>query len=112
RGDRRIGEPVLSCGEYLSMTSAFRVSGLKTPIIALALGVSPFFLFVGSSQTVTINGAVVRDEQFNFVGAILALVGLGLAARTLLSRGHKALVSKGVAGLAALVCLLQLAASL
>ncbi|MBF0680307.1 MAG: hypothetical protein IR164_15380 [Devosia sp.] len=94
------------------MTSAFRVSGLKTPIIALALGVIPFFLFVGSSQTVTINGAVVRDEQFNFVGAILALVGLGLAARTLLSRGHKALVSKGVAGLAALVCLLQLAASL
>lgn len=93
------------------MTSASPLSGLKTPIIALALGVVPFFLFVGSSHTLTVNGAVVRDEQFNVVGAILALVGLGLALRTLLSQDTKALVSKAVAGFAVLVCLLQLAAS-
>ncbi len=93
------------------MTPASPLSGLKTPVIALALGVVPFFLFVGSSHTVTINGAVVRDEQFNFIGAILALVGLGLAVRTLLSRDLGALVSKTVAGLAVLVCLLQLAAA-
>lgn len=93
------------------MTSASPLWGLKTPIVALALGVVPFFLFVGSSQSVTINGTVVRDEQFNLLGALLALVGLGLAVRTLLSRDHKALVSKAVAGLAVLVCLVQLAAS-
>lgn len=93
------------------MTSASPLRGLKTPIIALALGLLPFFLFVGSSQTVTVNGTVVRDEQFNFLGAILAFAGLVLAGRTFLSRGHEALASKAVAGLAALVCLVQLAAS-
>lgn len=93
------------------MSSASPLSGLKTPIIALALGLVPFFLFVGSSQIVTVNGAVVRDEHFNFLGAILALAGLVLAGRTLLARGHGTLASKAVAGLAVLVCLVQLAAS-
>lgn len=93
------------------MRSTSALPGLKTAFLALALGVIPFFLFVGSSHTVTINGAVVRDEQFNLVGAILAIVGLGLALWTLLSQDTKAVVSKAVAGVAVLVCLLQLAAS-
>ena len=79
--------------------------------MALALGVVPFFLFVGTSQTVTVNGSVVRDEQINFLGAVLAIVGFGLALRVLLLRTPKALVSALAAGLALPVCLLQLATS-
>lgn len=87
------------------------LSRVKTPIIALALGLVPFFLFVGSSHTVTVNGTVVQDEQFNFVGALLAVGGLWLALRTLLRPDANAVVSKVLAGIAVVVCLLQLAAS-
>src|SRR5690606_29095345 len=37
RGDQRPGEPVLSRGEYRSVTSTSSLSGLKTPLVVLAL---------------------------------------------------------------------------
>jgi len=92
------------------MTDIISRSPIKASFIALALGVIPFFLFLGTSQTVTVNGTVVRDEQFNVLGVVLAIAGTGLALRILLSRAPKTLVSTLVAGLAIPVCLLQLAA--
>jgi len=84
---------------------------MRTGLIALALGILPFFLFLGTSQTVTVNGAVVRDEQFNILGVVLAIVGIGLSLRIFLSPVRRTLPNTLVTGLAVSVCLLQLAAS-
>ncbi|RDE07674.1 hypothetical protein [Pelagibacterium lacus] len=87
------------------------LSRFKTPLIAILLGVLPYFIFVGSSQTITVNGAVVRDEQFNLLGIVLAVVGLWLAFTVLRPSAPGDVVRKALAGIAALLCLVQLAAS-
>lgn len=87
------------------------LSRFKTPLIAILLGVLPYFIFLGSSQTVTINGTMVRDEQFNLLGIVLAVIGLWLAFTVLRPSAPKDAARKALAGIAALLCLVQFAAS-
>ncbi|WIY52160.1 hypothetical protein O9Z70_11880 [Devosia sp. YIM 151766] len=84
----------------------------KTPLIAVLLGILPFFVFLGCSQTVTVNGATVRDEQINLVGMVLAVAGLGLAFTVLRPSAPRDSARKILAAVAGVLCLLQLAASL
>lgn len=84
-------------------------SRFKTPLTAIVLAVAPYVLFVGSSQTVTVNGVVVRDEQINFLGVACALIGLGLVFSVFRPSAPKDGARKALAGLAGLLCLLQLA---
>lgn len=86
-------------------------SRFKTPLIAILLGVLPFFVFLGSSQTVTINGDVVRDDQFNLFGVVLAVIGLWLAFTVLRPSAPRDMARKALAVVAMLLCLVQLAAS-
>lgn len=87
-------------------------SQLRTPLIAILLGALPFFIFLGTSQTVTINGVTVRDDQFNLLGIILAVIGLWLAFTVLRPSAPKDVTRKILAVIAVLLCLLQLAASI
>jgi hypothetical protein len=84
----------------------------KAPVLALLLGLVPFLAFIGTSSTVTINGEVVRNEQFNLLGLTCALIGLGIVFTILRPSAPRDLPRKLLAGLAGAVCLLQLAASL
>jgi hypothetical protein len=38
------------------------------PLVAAVLGALPFLVFVGTSQTSTVNGETVLDSQFNILG--------------------------------------------
>lgn len=87
------------------------LSRLKIPLIALVLGVLPYFVFVGTSQTVDVNGVRVTDNQLNVLGIILGVVGLIAVIRFLLSREQRDLAQKVLAAIAALLCALQIAAS-
>lgn len=87
-------------------------SRFKTPITALILALLPYLLFVGSSETMTVNGVVVRDEQINFLGIICALVGLGLVFSVLRPSAPRDGARKALAIIAGLLCLLQLAAAI
>lgn len=49
---------------------------LRRPLVAILLGVLPFWLFVGMSQTTKINGEVVQDSSLNVLGVITAVAGL------------------------------------
>ena len=82
---------------------------LKLPLVALALGVVPFFLFLGISQTLTVNGAVVHDDQLNIGGLVLAGVGFMLALRSVRPVRQRARATLAV--LAAVVCAVQLSVS-
>lgn len=86
-------------------------SRFKTPLIAIVLGVVPFFIFLGSSQTMTVNGVTVRDEQFNLLGIALAIIGLWLALTVLRPSAPRDFPRKILAAVAVLLCLLQLATS-
>ena len=83
----------------------------KSVIIAAALGILPYFLFLGSSSTTRINGEVVRDEQFNLLGVILAAIGISIAIKVLRTSVPGDPLRAGLAVVAALICVLQLAAS-
>ena len=56
---------------------------LALPLIAIVLGLLPFVLFVGSTNTVDVNGARVREESFNLLGLILAVLGIVLAMQSI-----------------------------
>jgi hypothetical protein len=86
-------------------------AALRRPLIALILGLAPLVLFAGISNTVTVNGDVVRDDNFNALGILLAIIGLGLAISALRSTGAFATLRKAVAIGALIVCGVQLAAS-
>ena len=83
----------------------------KAPISALVLGLVPFFIFLGTSSTVTINGVVTRQEQFNLLGLVCALVGLGIVFAVMRPSAPRDLPRRLAAGLSGAVCLLQLASS-
>ena len=85
------------------------MSHLVKPFIALILGIVPFFLFIGTTSTTTLNGEVAAETSFNFAGIVLALIGIGLAWR--LMSGSGVLAQKILAALAMLICVLQLISS-
>lgn len=83
----------------------------RTPAIVLALGLLPFWLFIGSSSSTTVNGQIVSESHFNIAGLVLGLVGAGMALSALRNdrRGDGLRVAMIVA--AGLICLLQVAYS-
>ena len=83
----------------------------KNPILATLLAIAPFLIFIGGKQTVTVNGVVVRDDQFNILGILFALIGLALVVPVLRPSAPRDMARKVFAGVAGLLCLLQLAAS-
>jgi hypothetical protein len=87
-------------------------SRFKTPLIAILLAVLPYFIFLGSSQTVAVNGVTIRDDQFNLLGVVLAIVGLWLVFAVLRPSAPSDRARKIVAIIAGLLCALQLVASL
>jgi hypothetical protein len=80
------------------------------PLVAAVLGVLPFVVFAGTSQTTVVNGLTVHDSALNLLGLGLAVVGIAVAVATLRRRPGRATVI--AAGLAGLVCLGGVANSL
>ena len=60
---------------------------LRRPLVAILLGILPFWLFIGMSQTTTIDGEVVQDSSLNVLGVILAIAGLIMASKMLRDDG-------------------------
>lgn len=87
------------------------MSRFYTPLIALLLGVLPFFLFLGATNTTTLNGEVIADDRFNLLGLVMAIVGLVLVYRVLRPSAPNDGARKGLAAVAGLICAVQLANS-
>lgn len=87
------------------------MSRFTKPLIALALAVIPFFLFIGSTDMVTVNGEVVADNRLNLGGLVMAVAGLILVFRVLKPSAPKDAARKGIAVVAGLLCLVQIANS-
>ncbi|ALM83095.1 hypothetical protein [Bordetella sp. N] len=90
---------------------------LRRPLMVVILGLLPFWLFFGTSEQVTVNGAQVRDSSFNFFGLILPLIGLVLAVKMLRKDGSygepaRWLPRTVLVVLGALLCLFQLGQNL
>jgi hypothetical protein len=90
---------------------------LRQPLIAMLLGILPLWLFVGMSQTTTVNGQVVQDSSLNVLGVILAIAGLVVVFKVLRddgAYGHQARwwPRTILAILAGLICILQVVQSL
>ncbi|MGQ4274430.1 hypothetical protein [Terrihabitans sp. B22-R8] len=85
---------------------------MSRPLVALILGIVPFFLFVGSTNVVTVNGVRVRDDSFNVLGLVLAGIGLVITIKALLPKnGGRDAVRQGLAALALAICAFQIAVS-
>ncbi|QVQ27694.1 hypothetical protein [Achromobacter deleyi] len=81
---------------------------MRKPLLALALAIIPFFVFVGSQSTVQVNGVTTSDTRFNILGIALGALALGMGA-SVLRRGATGRAVKAVAALAGLVAIAQLA---
>ncbi|MBR0649003.1 hypothetical protein GXW78_04965 [Roseomonas terrae] len=57
----------------------------KLGIIVLLL-VLPFVLFFGSSGSTTVNGRVVSEYSVNYLGILLAVIGLVMSAKVAFRR--------------------------
>lgn len=79
-----------------------------TPLGVVLLGLLPFVVFVGTRSTTTVNGEVVRHEEVNLAGLVLAIAGLILAFRLVRSQGSNRVVRSVIAGVGSLLCLVQL----
>lgn len=84
--------------------------GLRRPLVAIALGLLPFWLFLGASNEVRVNGELVGGSRFNFGGLVLAAIGLSIAIGVLRETPRWA-PRLALAALAVPLCLLQLAVS-
>lgn len=87
------------------------MSRFSKPIIALALAIIPFFLFLGTTNLVTVNGEVVSDDRFNLGGLIMAVIGLVMVFGILRPSAPKDAARKGLAVVAGILCLVQIANS-
>ena len=87
------------------------MSRFSKPLIALALAIIPFFLFLGTTNLVTVNGEVVSDDRFNLGGLIMAAIGLFIVFGILRPSAPKDAARKGLAAVAGILCLLQIANS-
>lgn len=83
----------------------------RTPLIILALGVIPFFVFIGASSSTTVNGQVVSDSRFNLAGLVMGLIGAGMAFSALRRPDRDDKLRLGLIAVAGLVCLVQVAHS-
>lgn len=86
---------------------------LRRPVVALILGLLPFWLFLGTSQQTTVNGRVVQDTSFNILGLILAIAGLVMAVKMLFKDGaygepQRWWLRSVLAVLAAALCIFQI----
>ncbi|MFB9968575.1 hypothetical protein ACFFMP_00180 [Pseudoroseomonas cervicalis] len=84
--------------------------GLRRPLVAIALGLLPFWLFLGFSNEVRVNGELVGGSRFNLGGLILAGIGLSMAVGVLRETPRWA-PRLALAALAVPICLAQLAIS-
>ena len=87
------------------------MSRFSNRFISLALAIIPFFLFLGTTNLVTVNGEVVSDDRFNLGGLIMAAIGLFIVFGTLRPSAPKDAARKGLAAVAGILCLLQIANS-
>jgi hypothetical protein len=78
------------------------------PLGVVALGLLPFVVFVGTTSSTTVNGEVVRHEELNVAGLVMAIAGLILAFRVVRHPGGNRIVRSGIAGAGALLCVVQL----
>lgn len=88
------------------------LKALRAPLVALLLGLVPFMVFVGASNTVRVNGKVVQDDQFNILGLVLAAIGLVLALRFMVATTPRSRAGIVVSALAMAACTAQIGASL
>lgn len=88
------------------------MSRFSKPLIALALAIIPFFLFLGTTDMVTVNGEVVSDNRFNLGGLVMAIAGLVIVWGILKSSAPKDAARKSVAVIAGLLCCVQIANSI
>lgn len=87
------------------------MSRFSKPLIVLALAIIPFFLFLGTTNQLTVNGEVVSDDRFNLGGLIMAVIGLCMVFAILRPSAPKDAARKGLAALAGILCLVQIANS-
>lgn len=85
------------------------MSRFSKPLIALALAIIPFFVFLGTTDMVTVNGEVVSDNRFNLVGLVMAIAGLVIVWGIVKPSAPKDAARKSVAVLAGLLCCVQIA---
>lgn len=88
------------------------MSRFSKPLIALLLAVLPFFVFIGSTNSVTVNGELVTDDRFNLGGLIMAIIGLGIVWNVLRPSAPKDGLRRGLAVVAGVLCLVQVANSI
>jgi hypothetical protein len=85
------------------------MSRFRTPIIAALLAIIPFFMFFGAANTLTVNGELVSDSRLNLLGVGMALAGIVLVFGVVRPSAPKDAARKGLAALAGLLCMVQLA---
>jgi hypothetical protein len=51
----------------------------KNDILGLIAGIIPFFVFIGSSSTSSVNGQVVSQSSLNLVAIIGGVIAVGMA---------------------------------
>lgn len=76
------------------------------------MGLLPFLLFVGSTNTVDVNGVRVREDSFNLLGLILAVIGIVLAMRSIRPLPGVTRLRPILAVFAIVVCLVQILVSI
>lgn len=84
------------------------MSHYTKPLVALSLAIIPFFIFIGSTDTVTINGELVSDNRFNLGGLIMAGIGLAMVFAVLRPWARTTVKAKAIAAVAGLLCLVQI----
>jgi hypothetical protein len=90
------------------------IQRLRIPLIGLALGILPLWVFMGTSQNLSVNGVSVSQSRFNVLGLAMAGVGLGMVVKLLWSDGpwrERWLPRTALAIVAAVACVVQLAYS-
>ena len=86
---------------------------MRTGLIASVLGLLPFVMFVGASNTTTINGEVVQESHLNILGLVLSAIGLAMAVRGLRStpQAQRSAPGLALAVVAIVICIVQIGAS-
>lgn len=60
---------------------------LRRPLAINVLGLLPFWLFLGTSQQLTVNSKLEQSSSFNVLGLILAVAGLAMLVKMLRKDG-------------------------
>ncbi|TBV06738.1 hypothetical protein [Phytopseudomonas dryadis] len=89
----------------------YEMSHLKKPLIAIILAIIPFFVFLGSQDTVRVNGVVTADNRFNILGVVLGLVAVGMALSILKPSASGSVARKALGALAGLLGVVQVVAA-